>query len=168
MKEGGISRFEKLEYFFSTIIGQKEYEDDLKKLLQTFSLILEKKLLACLETEGVKELIQALSPDSKKIIVSGGLQTKLRKIFKDKGLTSNLDGIFGCPDNKIKILKRELKTGLIKPPIIFIGDSKYDYESAKSIGADFVFMSEYTEFLDWQNYFKNKKVKIIKNLRELI
>jgi phosphoglycolate phosphatase-like HAD superfamily hydrolase len=53
-------------------------------------------------------------------------------------------------------------------PAVFIGDSKYDYECAREANIDFIFVYKYSEFIGWQDYFSDKRVTIISDLRELI
>ena len=47
-------------------------------------------------------------------------------------------------------LKREFESGNFFPAL-FIGDSKYDYVSASSMDIDFLFLSLWTEFHEWES-----------------
>ncbi|MCY1452939.1 hypothetical protein D9M71_699010 [compost metagenome] len=84
--------------------------------------------------------------NSRWLIVSGGDQEELRRVFSERNLSHLFDGgIFGSPDNKDMILARELERGNIVKPGIFFGDSQYDFESAKRAGLDFAFVSGWSE-----------------------
>jgi len=164
---GGISRFEKFKYFFEAILGGKSFKENLASALQEFGIRVKTKLLECQETKGLREFLESLPSDSCKIVISGGEQSELREVFKERGIAKYFDGIFGSPEDKLTILKRETDNGKHKIPAVFIGDTQYDYECARNVNVDFIFMAQYTEFKDWPQYFKGEKVKIINNLGEL-
>ena len=55
----------------------------------------------------------------------------------------------------------------------FLGDSRYMSKrnlirSGSLFGMDFIFMSRYTQFLDYKEYFKDKPHKEIRDLTDLI
>lgn len=162
---GGISRFEKFEYFFKKIMKSESYKEEVASALEEFRFRLKSRLMECDETESLRKFLQLLPPDGRKVVVSGGEETELREVLGKKGLASYFDGIFGSPDNKVEILKREFKESNL--PAVFIGDSQYDYECSRKTGLEFVFMYQHTEFGAWESFFKDKKVWIIKNLGEL-
>ena len=94
-----------------------------------------------------------LTDDSKWMVVSGGSQKEIRKIFMKRNIDKLFElGIFGNPEDKKTILKRELGKKNIKEPIVYIGDSKYDYESAQSQNIDFIFLSKWTEVNNWRTW----------------
>ena len=70
--------------------------------------------------------------------------------------------------SKDKILNFLIKENRIKFPALYLGDSKFDHEIAKKAGIDFIFVSQWSEFEDWQNYCKANEIKSIKSLAELI
>ena len=164
---GGISRFEKFKYFFEIILGMKGFEEDLALALEEFGVRVKAKLMECQETKGLREFLGRLPKDSCKIVISGGEQSELREVFQKRKLVKYFDNIFGSPDDKLTILKRETESNKFKVPAIFIGDTQYDYECAQNAKVNFIFMTQYTEFKDWPQYFKEKEVKIIGNLGEL-
>ena len=164
---GGVSRFEKFKYFFETMLGRESFKENLASALQEFGIRVKTKLLECQETKGLREFLESLPSDSCKFVISGGEQSELREVFEERNLAKYFDGIFGSPEDKLTILKRETDNGKHKVPAVFIGDTRYDYECARNVNIDFIFMTQYTEFKDWPQYFKREKVKIIKNLGEL-
>ena len=108
-----------------------------------------------------------LAVKKRKIVVSGGMDNELRDIFAKRGLSVYFNDIYGSPDAKEVILKREQKAGMIASPSIFIGDTQYDHECAQKIGADFIFMSGYTEFDGWKHYCDVKNVIVVQDLTYL-
>lgn len=168
VKYGGISRFIKFNYFFENILGREPQPGELDAVLDRFSKATTEGMLECDEGEGLRDLLHAIASDISKIVASGGMQSELHEIFAQRGLGSCFTGIYGSPDNKETIINRERKNGIIVDPAIYVGDSKYDYEAALRCGLDFVFVSGWSEFKDWENFFTNKNVKIENNLTDLI
>ena len=152
---GGISRYEKFEYLFTNILHRPIEIQDLNGLLSNFSKEVKKSLLNCEIAESIKELREK-TKEIKWLIVSGGDQTELREVFKQRGLNSYFDGgIFGSPDSKKKILKNEVANCNIIGKSLFLGDTVLDYESAKNAKMDFIFLSKWTEVKDWHKKFTN-------------
>lgn len=166
-ENGGISRFEKFRYFFSSIIGETTDEYQIIKLIEAYGNIVRQQLLSCDETIGMQKFMRGLPLSIKRIVVSGGMQKELREVFVKRGFQVYFDAIYGSPDTKTEILNREIKNGLITRPVAFLGDSRLDYEVASEFKFDFIFISDYTEFANWQDFFKDKRVNVFKNLKEL-
>ena len=153
---GGVSRFAKFRHFIDCILprhapGAVLGRDgpDLEALLEAYAAAVRDGLLSCAVAEGLEALREA-TPGARWLIVSGGAQDELRAVFAARGLDAHFDGgIFGSPDDKDMILARELTTGCIRRPALFLGDSRYDLEAARRAGLDFVFVSGWTEVRDW-------------------
>ena len=164
---GGVTRFEKFKYFFETILEKKTFEKELEDALSNFSALVCEKLISCQETSGVRDFLDSLPADSKKYVVSGGAQSEIRSVFKQRGLDAYFDGIYGSPDSKELIMNNRVKSPHMEYPAVFIGDSRYDYEVSTRFNLDFFFMTKYTEFKDWELYFVDKRVKIIESFSHL-
>lgn len=165
---GGISRYEKFSFFFQSILQKSDFTNEMNEALAKYAKITRDKLSASIETEGVRECLNNLSKNAIVIIVSGGNQDEIREIFHLKGLDTSFFGIFGSPLDKKTIIQNLITSKYIVPPVIFIGDSLYDYEVAKFYNFSFVFMSQYSEFKGWEQFFSDKSdVTIIKNLSYL-
>ena len=152
VKNGGISRYAKFEYFLTGILGKTLEHEELNNLLEEFAQEVKKSLLVCEVVEGI-ELLRSQTKHTNWMIVSGGDQVELREVFAQRGLDKLFyGGIFGSPDTKDTILAREIKNANIIRPCLFVGDSKYDYQAANQAGIDFVFISQWTEVNDWQKF----------------
>tara|TARA_Y100000991_G_scaffold73895_1_gene55606 strand:- start:970 stop:1644 length:675 start_codon:yes stop_codon:yes gene_type:complete len=172
-KNGGISRYIKLERFLDTIVP-KYVEDfhpnknQLQSLLKKYGYECKSSLCNCEITKGLKTLRKA-SGNIPWLIVSGGDQNELKEVFNYKTLTKYFNGgIFGSPDKKIDIIKREITNGLIKPPALMMGDSKLDHLVAKSSDIDFLFVSQWTDFKEYESYCRINSIQIIRSVYELI
>lgn len=165
---GGISRYKKLEYFITDIMG-KSFDKELHKyLLERFSEEVTQSLLRCEIAQGLDDL-KNHTPKSTWMVVSGGDQEELRKIFSIRGLDDYFSGgIYGSPDDKKIILSREIERGNIKTPALFIGDSKYDHTCSQEAEIDFVFLSFWTEVESWELWCLEKNIEHEKQIVNLI
>ncbi len=167
-QHGGISRFEKFKYFFTDILEMEVNETEYQELLYEYGNKVLDDLMQCELTTSMQEFLRVLPKDCTKIIVSGGMQIELRHIFEKRKMATLFDGIYGSPDTKRDILKRELNEGRITYPAVFFGDSLLDYQVAKAFDMDFVFLSEYTEFGEWERFFDDKPIQIYRNFSVLL
>jgi HAD superfamily hydrolase (TIGR01549 family) len=152
---GGISRYEKFEYLFTNILHKPIDAQELEQLLLNFSKEVKKALLTCEVAVHIQELREK-TKNSKWLIVSGGDQTELREVFFQRKLDGYFDGgIFGSPDDKDTILKNEKDKCNIIGKSLFLGDSMYDYQAAKTAKIDFIFLSKWTEVNNWESEFSN-------------
>jgi phosphoglycolate phosphatase-like HAD superfamily hydrolase len=172
-KNGGVSRYIKLERFLNKIVPKyvkdfKPSKDQLQLLLKKYSYECKSSLCNCEITKGLEYLRKA-SGNIPWLIVSGGDQNELKEVFNYKNITKYFNGgIFGSPDKKIDIIKREISNGLIKFPALMLGDSKLDYLTAKSSDIDFLFVYEWTDFKDYDSYCKINSIQIIRSVCEVI
>jgi len=167
VKNGGVSRYKKFEYFLTEILAKPLDQKVLNELLQCFADEVTKSLLTCEVAEGLEEFREK-TKDAKWFIVSGGDQAELRGVFAQRGLETYFDGgIFGSPDTKDVILKREISYETITKPGLFLGDSKYDYQAANKAGLDFLFMSQWTEIDDWLGWTNKHNIKTALKIADL-
>ncbi|HWU34779.1 MAG TPA: HAD hydrolase-like protein [Methylovorus sp.] len=167
IKLGGISRFVKFEYFLTDILHRPASRKDIDFLLVDFGREVRKRLSSCEIAPGLPQLRER-TPDSNWLVISGGDQDELRSIFAERGLLDLFDGgIFGSPDNKDQILARELASGNIRAPALFMGDSRYDHESSTRAGLDFIFMSNWTDFEGWPEYCHLHHIQVLGGVAEL-
>ena len=102
-------------------------------------------------------------------IVSGGDQEEIRYILKKRKIDFYFDGgIFGSPSTKEDIFKREFKKGTFQYPALYIGDSKYDHIASSKFYIDFIFLSVWTEFKNWEKYSSKRNIPTIKKLSNLL
>jgi HAD superfamily hydrolase (TIGR01549 family) len=168
VQKGSFPRNGKIEYYLKEILKQEVTDEVRQQYMQSFDEVLDKTLMDCEVSPGLPALREA-SRDRKWMLLSGGDQRELRIIFARRNLAHLFDaGIFGGPDTKDIVLAREKANGNLQLPALFIGDSKYDFEAATRAGLDFVFLSDWTEVADWQDFCQTNKITVAKNLLELL
>lgn len=168
VQNGGVSRYIKFEYFIKKILQKSITKPLLDELLNKFSLEVKVGLMQCEIAVGLKEL-RKKTPCSKWLIVSGGDQNELREVFVERGLFDLFDGgVFGSPDTKDFILKREQESLNIGKPALFLGDSKYDFQAADKVGLDFVFLTKWSEVKNWRLLQKKYNFLVINSIDSLL
>ncbi|TCK07254.1 HAD family hydrolase [Marinobacterium mangrovicola] len=166
---GGISRYKKFAHFLEQIvpIHAEHQGPDIDGLLQAYASHVREGLLSC-ELSPALEMLRRQIPDTRWLIVSGGDQTELRDVFTQRGIADWFDAsIFGSPDTKDEILARELASGNIRQPALFLGDSKYDYKAATAAGLDFVFLSDWSEVVDWHAWVAEQGIDSVNSIQSL-
>lgn len=166
---GGVSRYRKFAHFLEQIAPAhaEQQGPDLEALLLAYAGHVREGLLSCVMAPGLETLRQQ-TPNVRWLIVSGGDQAELLDVFTSRGIAEWFDGgVFGSPDNKDQILSRELTSGNIQQPALFLGDSKYDYQAASAAGLDFVFLSGWSEVKDWEEWVSHLQIKSVTSLSEL-
>ena len=105
VKHGGVSRYEKLEYFFKEIRGETDYNDKLHKMLNEYAAFVEEGLRKCSEVPGVRDFLKLLrkSANVRAYVVSGSDEKELRRVFMHRGLDEYFEGIFS---NRIDLEQR--------------------------------------------------------------
>lgn len=168
VKLGGISRYHKFDWYVREVLHETVTEKAIQTLLDEFSRELEDGLMHCTVADGLQELRDDTA-DAKWMILSGGDQQEIRDLFAKRKLADLFDGgLFGSPDNKDTVLAREKANGNLQLPALFVGDSKYDHEASTTAGLDFIFVSDWTEVPDWQEFCKEKQIKVLANLSKLL
>ena len=168
VKLGGISRYHKFDWYLREVLNQPVTEAAVQTLLDEFSRELEVGLMECAIADGLQALRNATA-QAKWMILSGGDQQEIRDLFAKRDLTKHFDGgLFGSPDNKDVVLAREIANDNLQLPALFVGDSKYDFESSTHAGLDFVFVSDWTEVPHWQAYCAEHKITVLDNISQLL
>jgi phosphoglycolate phosphatase-like HAD superfamily hydrolase len=165
---GGVSRYHKFDYYLREILIQPVTDVAIQALLDEFSKELEVGLMQCNLAKGLFDF-RTVTPNANWMILSGGDQQEIRTLFAKRKIDQMFDGgLFGSPDNKDEVLAREISNANIHFPALFLGDSKYDFEAAERAGLDFIFLSDWTEVPDWQEFCAAKKITILRNIAQLV
>lgn len=167
VKLGGISRYPKFVWYLEEVLQKPATKEAVQEYLDAFGIAVSKGLMNCKVAEGLQALREKTN-HANWLIVSGGDQQEIRELFPKRVLAHLFDGgIFGSPDNKDEILKREIESGNIQMPALFLGDSRYDHQSSTRAGLDFVFLSDWTDVPNWETYCKEHEVHVCRNIKSL-
>ena len=157
-----------IDYFLKNIVPPDISGPGHKELVSAVTKEVYKGLMEC-EISSCIFTLREKTPDTKWFVVSGGVEKELRDVFQNRSLFDLFDGgIYGGPMTKDEILSFLINNNRIKFPVLFLGDSKYDYEVANRANLDFLFVSGWSECKDWQNYCNRNKIPSIKSLYDLL
>ena len=171
IKNGGISRHQKLSYFVNEILKDfpAKSRPSISYLIDQYSERVKSSLLKC-EHVCCLDALRKISPNSPWFIVSGGDQLELHYVFKQLELEQYFNGgIWGSPASKEEIFSDLVNNNAIKYPALYLGDSKYDYVASQKFGLDFIFVEKWSDLTAKEiQYFKSiNNIKSISTVKEL-
>ena len=138
-KNGGLSRYVKIRYFYEELLGQDIVDDEVNKIANNFSIIMKEELTN--KKYLIKETIKFIKDNYSKYnfhIVSGSDQTELRFLCKELDIEKYFISIYGSPIHKNDLVKNLLiKKDYKQNETILIGDSINDYEASRINNIDF-------------------------------
>lgn len=145
VENGGVSRYEKIKHLYEKILKKKIDNKSLKSEAKRYGELISKKILNAEISTGLN-VLRKNNKHACWSVVSGGDQEDLRELFKKNGLVKFFDeNIFGSPRSKSQIIIEEAKN-ILKCPVLFIGDSKYDMDTADQFDMDFIFLKNWSEW----------------------
>lgn len=146
VRNGGISRYHKFDWFLTEVIGQSEPDpEERQALLNAYAKNVWDGMLACEVDEAIFEL-RKQTPHARWMVASGSDEQELREIFRLRGLDELFDaGIYGSPRTKDEILSVTEEATTLSRPALFLGDSRYDAQIASSHEHTFIFIRHWTE-----------------------
>lgn len=138
-KNGGLSRFHKIKYFYEEIL-KLDIEDSLiKKYAEEFTEIMKSELINL--DYIIKDTVGFIkkNKDIKKLyIASGSENEELNYLCRELGIGHCFNAIYGSPRHKNDIVKSIIEDNRYdNSKVILIGDSINDYEAAKVNGIEF-------------------------------
>ncbi|MDQ7060697.1 MAG: HAD hydrolase-like protein [Sulfurimonas sp.] len=153
---GGVSRFEKIEYFHTEIIKETISEEKILQLADIFADIIEKKLHNT--NNLIEESINFIKANYKKYnfhIVSGAEHKELNSLCEYFELSQYFKTINGSPTKKSILVKNVIKEyNYNHIEVILIGDAMTDYNAAKVNKIKFYGYNN-IELKSYKNYIEN-------------
>jgi len=129
---GGVSRFDKIRYFYNDILGKNINENEILDLADKFAKIIEKKLFN--RDNLITDSINFIEKNYKKYkfhIVSGAEHNELNQICNSFDLSKYFISIDGSPTKKDILIKNILENySYNREECILIGDAITDYNAS--------------------------------------
>lgn len=163
LRNGGISRYEKIKFYHENFLNIKLSEKEFEKLINKFSELVLNKVINSNLVKGVEEFLQNLLKDHKIVLSTGTPTSEAIFILKQKKIDHYFSQVFGSPMSKVEHMKDLLNTKNYENKYFF-GDAITDYEAAKIFNMKFVLRSHN------KNKFMNEIrgiYKTIKNFENL-
>lgn len=162
----GISRIEKINYFYTKILRKEISDDELSSLSLCFSKLVKNKVIACKKVEGVRKFLKNNSFKYKFFISTGTPTNEMKYILEQTDMEIYFQEILGSPETKIEHISFILKKYKYKEEeLIFIGDSKTDLLAAKKYKIKFILRS-HEQNSEIASFHKGQKIKNFNELTE--
>ena len=164
---GGISRYQKFKFFLEKNIKNFN-EAEYQILLEEYANLLKESLIKVDISKGIFQL-EKYFPNAFNAIISGSDEKELRWLFKKLDLSHIFNyGIYGSPKSKYDIFDEIYSKFNGDEKTLFFGDSEYDYLVSKNYNMDFIFISQWTELNEWENFIQKNKIKSFKNISDFL
>jgi len=160
-ENGGVSRFDKIRYFFNDILGEAISEENILKFADEFATIIEKKLFN--KDNLIQESVNFIKSNYLKYnfhIVSGAEHNELNSLCDFFELSKYFKSIEGSPIQKEFLVRKILETyNYNTNNVILIGDAIGDYRA--SVKNKIAFYGYNNEELKKYNYIYSFRDLII-------
>jgi HAD superfamily hydrolase (TIGR01549 family) len=164
IENGGISRYEKIRYYYSQFLNKLLSDEEVNAIAEKFSTLVVDKVVESESVKGVKDFLEKYFNHMDFYVVSGTPQKELELIIIKRDMQKYFKGIYGTPATKPEIIGKIIKeNNYNKEKIIFIGDSLSDYNAANKV--DIPFLGRVPK--DEKSMFP-KDTKIFENFHEII
>jgi len=136
---GGLSRYEKIKYFFKQIRNEPIRDDNVQLLAKQYSELVKQKVIDAEPVKGSLEFLSNHKNNYDFAVVSGSDQEELRDVCKAREIDHFFLEILGSPASKESNIALLLtKMGWGRKSCLFIGDSINDFDAARANGIDFI------------------------------
>ena len=143
---GGVSRYEKLGYFFAEILHAGQVAELVTAAALRFTAFSRRAYTNCAPLPEAL-LFARLTGAERCFVVSGTDQDELRDVFAEKQLSLSFSQICGSPTSKLSHVKRILEEhGCPAERALFIGDGGGDFDVARRLGLPFIYIDQYSEW----------------------
>jgi phosphoglycolate phosphatase-like HAD superfamily hydrolase len=146
-KNGGMSRFAKLEHFFTHIAPHPDVAGQVAAAAQRFGEYSRAGYDDCVPLPAA--LCAAAAAGAARChVVSGAAQSELESVFAAHGIASRFASVLGSPRPKLELVSAVLAARRCPPEhALLIGDGAMDFRVAQALGIHFVYLAQYSEWL---------------------
>jgi len=163
VKHGGVSRDEKIKYFYQEFLKTPLTNERLRELCDEFSGLVVKEVISAKEIPGAEEFLRTCGK-YRCFVVSATPQPEMVSIIKERGWDAYFDGVFGSPASKVDNIRLILKEWNLRPyECLYLGDSESDYDAAKALQIKFIGIVNKNSQLTIHS-----DVLLVKNFHELL
>lgn len=139
IKNGGISRFEKIKAFYRDILQRPLSDNCFQELVQRFSRLVVDEVVAAPWVEGAREFLVQNKKQYKLFIVSGTPEDELNEIVRRREMEHFFDAVRGSPKDKGTLLQEIMEEYSLRPDkMVFVGDAETDWQAAHNLKIPFL------------------------------
>ena len=160
---GGVSRYEKIRYFFESIRNESINDESIQDYAKQYSDLVKQKVVEAFPVKGSLEFLNRYKDKYVFSIVSGSDQNELRSVCKERMIYNFFVDILGSPISKEKnIFNLLADRKWEKGQCVYIGDSINDLHAAQNNGIDFI--GRNSGLVEWSSC---KGVSFVNDLSQL-
>lgn len=161
LSHNAVNRHDKFRYIMEKIFKWK-YDKELAQTWATrFSELTRGKIINCPYVSGAMEFIGSFSDKYPIYLASATPLDELKIILRERGILRYFKDIYGAPTLKKEMFKKIQEKEMVKPDeILYIGDSREDYDVGSSFGCVFIARTEGYDF-------EGLNIKSFKNMFEI-
>ena len=164
MSNGGMSRYEKIKYFFEEVRNEIISGDRVQVLSRQYTELVKQKVIDAEPVQGSLEFLSNNYTYYDFAIVSGSDQEELREVCKVRRIYQLFLKILGSPERKEINLSRLLsEEGWDNRSCLFIGDSLNDLEAAQINNIDFI--ARQSGLVEWDSMVNTTAIKDLTQLQ---
>ncbi len=127
----GVSRFEKIKYYFNDIIREPLSKRKYNKYLIKFSKIVLKKVIEADYVPGAEKFLKNNYRKYDLYVISATPTDEIKLIIEKKTLSKYFKEVFGSPIKKEEWIKKIILNNYYdKDQVVYVGDALSDYEAA--------------------------------------
>lgn len=150
-RNGGVSRFDKFEHFFTHIAPVHGDSERRQRIAQAVERFGAESLAAYRQVAPdplALKLAQATGPE-RCVVVSGAAREELQAVFDREGITRFFSEVLGSPPTKLKLVQWVLgQRQLNAQDCLLIGDGGNDFRVCVELRIPFVYLHQYSEWPD--------------------
>ena len=140
LSNGGMSRFEKFNYYHKNFLGINLNENELLSLCGKFSKLVLNDILSAPYVPGASEFLKKNNKKYNLFISTGTPQSEIEEILIRKNIYQFFKSVYGSPEKKTKHIKKIIKNGsYTNKQIVFVGDADSDISASKNHGISIIF-----------------------------
>ena len=165
LSNGGVSRFEKFEYYHKKFLKKKVSDSDIANLSDYFSSLVVQKVVDSAEIPGVLIFLNYYCKGRKKCAINSATpQIEMLEIIRKKGMQDFFSIVLGSPSTKLEnLMMLENLHGFNLSEALFFGDSESDMNAANSAKINFVGIgSQIISNLGSNDYHANDFMELLK------
>ena len=145
LENGGMSRYDKIEFYFKEYVGKEINQFELKSLCSEFSSLVVDQVVNSKEINGATELLSELYKKNKLMFINTGTPTdEIKKILVKRKISKYFKNIYGSPNTKKENIECILNTYSINSNnCVFFGDALSDLNAASYYNIEFIGVGEF-------------------------
>ena len=164
-KNSGLTRREKILYYYDSLLRQSVDQKEIDTLCEKFSRLVVSEVVAAPEIPGAEAFLKSCQGNIPCFVISATPEEELRHIVESRGWTKYFEDIRGAPLLKQEnILSITVSRGFTTESCLFFGDAIADYRAAKLCGMRFMAvlpnrrapLLEFAPEVQWIRDFSNR------------